>query len=344
MNWKFWEREERQQPYSDAIVAAIAGGATGGGADAKTAIREACAALWARAFASGTVSPANPATAALNPKVLALIGRELYSTGEVVFDIRVAGGRVALQSAASWSIVGLDTWSYELNMPQPSGHLTRFRPAAGVVHLRYADPPGRPWEGVSPAANASATHSLAGAVEKRLAQELDMPVGAVLPVPDTEAAGGLQSDISALEGKTVLVPSTAGGWDQQTGSSALASDWQPRRLGANPPATLEEIRRGAGADIAAAAGVPAPLLSIDADGTSRRESWRQFLHGTIQPVADIISPELADKLDTPDLSFDFDKLFASDLSGRARAFQSMVGGGLDVAKAAALAGLMEGAE
>ena len=262
MNWKFWEREERQQPYSDAIVAAIAGGATGGGADAKTAIREACAALWARAFASGTVSPANPATAALNPKVLALIGRELYSTGEVVFDIRVAGGRVALQSAASWSIVGLDTWSYELNMPQPSGHLTRFRPAAGVVHLRYADPPGRPWEGVSPAANASATHSLAGAVEKRLAQELDMPVGAVLPVPDTEAAGGLQSDISALEGKTVLVPSTAGGWDQQTGSSALASDWQPRRLGANPPATLEEIRRGAGADIAAAAGVPAPCSPL----------------------------------------------------------------------------------
>ena len=34
-------------------------------------------------------------------------------------------------------------------------------------------------------------------------------------------------------------------------------------------------------------------------------------------------------------------MFASDLSGRARAFQSMVGGGMDVQKAAALAGLME---
>lgn len=33
---------------------------------------------------------------------------------------------------------------------------------------------------------------------------------------------------------------------------------------------------------------------------------------------------------------------ASDISGRARAFQSMVGGGMDVTKAATLSGLMIG--
>ncbi|MCY4511367.1 MAG: hypothetical protein OXG35_31050 [Acidobacteria bacterium] len=37
----------------------------------------------------------------------------------------------------------------------------------------------------------------------------------------------------------------------------------------------------------------------------------------------------------------FDRLFAGDLSGRARAFQSLVGGGMDPGKAAGLAGLME---
>ena len=52
-------------------------------------------------------------------------------------------------------------------------------------------------------------------------------------------------------------------------------------------------------------------------------------------------PELRRKLDAPDLTLTFDRLFAGDLSGRARAFQSMVGGGLDVEKAAALSGLME---
>ena len=40
----------------------------------------------------------------------------------------------------------------------------------------------------------------------------------------------------------------------------------------------------------------------------------------------------------------FDKMFASDLSGRARAFQSMVGGGMPVDKAAALAGLIDPSE
>ena len=44
--------------------------------------------------------------------------------------------------------------------------------------------------------------------------------------------------------------------------------------------------------------------------------------------------------DTPDLRLSIDRLFASDLIIRARAFRSMVGGGMDVAKAAALAGLL----
>ena len=44
------------------------------------------------------------------------------------------------------------------------------------------------------------------------------------------------------------------------------------------------------------------------------------------------------------ISLSFDGLFAADLAGRARAFQSLVNGGMDVAKAAALAGLMQAEE
>ena len=55
---------------------------------------------------------------------------------------------------------------------------------------------------------------------------------------------------------------------------------------------------------------------------------RRFLHSTISPAARVVADELAVKLDTPGLAFDFKELFASDLSGRARAFQSMVGGGM----------------
>ena len=76
------------------------------------------------------------------------------------------------------------------------------------------------------------------------------------------------------------------------------------------------------------------------EGTALREGWRQFLHASVVPVAALVSAELSDKL-AVDIGLNFDRMFASDLSGRARAFQSMVGGGMDVAKAAALAGLME---
>ena len=64
------------------------------------------------------------------------------------------------------------------------------------------------------------------------------------------------------------------------------------------------------------------------------------MHATVTPLARIVSEELSDKFETP-ISLSFDGLFAADLAGRARAFQSLVGGGMDVAKAAALAGLMQ---
>ena len=84
--------------------------------------------------------------------------------------------------------------------------------------------------------------------------------------------------------------------------------------------------------------MPKPIRS---DGTAPHEAWRQFLHASVAPVALTVSEELADKLDTPDLSLNHDRMMASDISGRARAFHSLVGGGTDVAQAAALAGLVE---
>ena len=60
---------------------------------------------------------------------------------------------------------------------------------------------------------------------------------------------------------------------------------------------------------------------------------RRFLHSTISPAARVVADELAVKLDTPGLAFDFKELFASDLSGRAQGLsKSMVGGGMEVGK------------
>ena len=129
-----------------------------------------------------------------------------------------------------------------------------------------------------------------------------------------------------------------GDW-QGSRQDAPRGDWETRRLGANPPQSLDMLRSSSARHVLAACGVPVELVAAS-EGTGAREAFRRFLHATIAPAARLVELELSAKLDQ-DVRLSFDSLFASDLSGRARAFQSLVGGGMKVAKAAALAGLME---
>ena len=92
-------------------------------------------------------------------------------------------------------------------------------------------------------------------------------------------------------------------------------------------------------EVLAACGVP-PGLFLDADGTSQREGLRRYFSLTVEPLAGLLAAELSAKLET-EIGLGFSGRFAADLSGRARAFQSMVGAGMDLAKAAGRAGLME---
>ena len=57
-------------------------------------------------------------------------------------------------------------------------------------------------------------------------------------------------------------------------------------------------------------------------------------------LAGLLAAELSGKLEA-EIGLSFKGRFAADLAGRVRAFQSMVSGGMDLAKAAGLAGLME---
>ena len=53
----------------------------------------------------------------------------------------------------------------------------------------------------------------------------------------------------------------------------------------------------------------------------------------------MVASELSVKLNTP-IRLDWEELRASDIAGRARAFGTMVTGGMDLDKAAALSGLL----
>ena len=134
----------------------------------------------------------------------------------------------------------------------------------------------------------------------------------------------------------MLVETTAAGWGDGKGSSPL-TDWKPNRLGPNPPASVDAIRKGTFGEMLAACGCP-PSLFTDADGTSQREALRRWHLGTVIPIAGMIEDELSEKLNTP-VKLSFDK-YPLDLAGRAQAFQKMVAGGMDVSKAAVVSGLM----
>ena len=328
--------EKRAENYTEAIIAQLIDVAdTSVTPSGSTTAEEVAIGLWGRAFASANVTPSGPIADALTPTVLQMVGRNLAEHGESVWEIQVEGGELHLEHASDYTIQGMREWLYDLSLSYPDGIVTRTLPAARVLHVRYAEDGDQPWKGIGPFQQASTTRRLNANLETRLAEETSAKSGYLIPVPEVTAA--LQGDLNKLKGKSVLVKSTADGWDDTT--QAPKGDFESRRIGFNPPQTIKPLRDDVGRALLASAGVPAALLG-NAGSSDTREGYRQFLHGTIQPIAKLILGELRYKLDRPDLSLDFDDLMASDIAGRARAFGVMVTGGMELERAAALSGLL----
>ena len=127
-----------------------------------------------------------------------------------------------------------------------------------------------------------------------------------------------------------------GDWGNAGGETKV--DLKTERFGAEPPASMVELVSVASREIYAACGFNAALWG-GAQAASVREAWRLALFGVLSPLGRLVQAELQSKLDD-EVSLTWTELRASDLSGRARAFQSMVGGGMEVERAAGLAGLM----
>ena len=337
-------RETRQQSgYSEAILNSFLAYSEGrSGQVAATGALEACAGLWSRAFASARVQARGPVAAAVTPSVLALVGRDLIRRGESLHEIRVGRRGLRLIPSGQWDVHGPEepeAWVYQSTTYGASTSKTRWLAAAAVVHCVWGRQPERPGIGIGPMEFGKLTGDLTGNLELRLGEEAGGPVGHVLPVP---ADGGdrsveeLRRDLAAAKGATTLAETTSAGWGDGP-SAAPRQDWKPSRFGADPPEVLPNLRSDAALSVAAACGVP-PVLFDAKSATALREAWREYLHGSVAPVARTVEEELSAKLET-DVRLDFTELAASDVMGRARAFQSLVKGGMEKDRAAALAGL-----
>ena len=268
---------------------------------------------------------------ALTPDCLELVGRSLMRHGECVFLIDTTGGMLRLIPVATHDVEGgplPDSWEYRLTVAGPSQMLTYTNvPYASVLHFRYAVDSARPWRGNSLLDVATLTGKLSAETLRALSEEASGPVGRMLGIPKDghdDTVSNLKGDIKDAKGRTLLLEN--GDWDNVGGGSV---DLASKRFGAEPPTPLIEQADLASREVIAACGFNGALWN-GTQAAAVREAWRLALFGVLSPLGKKVEAELTLKLDDG-ISISWQELRASDLSGRARAFQSMVGGGMAVA-------------
>ena len=345
--------EVRASGYTDQVIAGIVAAATEGGTTtaAATAALETAAGEWGRSFAAADVAPANSRTAAITPAFLMMVGRELCRRGQSVHVIEVTGDGLALLPAWEWDVHGgpRAELSYRLSLAGPSETLSVTRPAAALVHCRYAVDPIRPWSGIGPLQVASASGRLAGNVAAALADETGGPRGTLITVPAQTGAADdvdgepvdpyaqIRADLGKLKGGVALPETFADGSGDR--AQRPDRDWKPERLGAQPPAALVELHRDVFGQVLTACGLSPAMFGGEGGATGQREGLRTFYRTTLLPTARLVTAELARKLDVPDLKLTFRELAAADVATAARSYAQLRKAGMGDPEARTLAGL-----
>lgn len=350
MRWPWQSKPEietRSSAYDDEIITQILARANGISArlPTATAALEACAGVVSRAFAVAEVEGPSWARDALSPACLSMIGRALIRRGEILFAIDAEDGALKLWPAADHDIDGgydPDTWSYRLNLAGPSEQVTRggLR-SESVIFLRYSVDADRPWISRGPIQSAAIAGRLSAETMTALADELAGPRGYLLPLPNTDgkdgSIAGLKADLKTLSGTIATVESMSTSWGTGDRRTAPSAEWEPRRVGARPPDAIVNLAELATKEILSACGI-SPALFDPRAAAAAREAYRQLLFSVVAPLGKLVSAELSVKLEAP-IVLKWAELRAADIMGRARAYQSLVGAGMDKARAETLSGL-----
>ena len=286
----------------------------------------------------------------LNAKILYQIGFDFNMEGESVYFIDEQPKETKLHRCASWDVYTTggnmianadeSNWFYRLNISTPKGTKTIVKaPSEKVLHFRINVDKNQPHRGRPFFVVARESADAYAAIENQIKEEYGSAFGHVLPAPLTQLGKENQkkmtNDLKNAKGSTLLVQTQAGGWSS---GERMATDWQSKRFGADPPQATATLREQLINSMLACAGVPPGLYGqAKVGGSGSQELFRQYLHGTLEPIAELITWECQSKLN-PDFKMGFGRLMASDVQARARALGAMVQAGVDMQLALSLTG------
>jgi len=125
--------------------------------------------------------------------------------------------------------------------------------------------------------------------------------------------------------------------DEGTGFGLPNDSPTTERVGMRPQPEVTDLRKSVFHSVLSACSVH-PALAGETSAGALREGWRIVLHGTLSPVSKIIASECGRKLGVPELRIDFKELYASAVTGKARALKGLVEAGVELQEARNMVG------
>ena len=322
------ELQTENRSYTEIVTQALVDAAVSSDGNAYVSALETAAGQLSRCFSAAQVE--GPNADSFNPWVMGQIGRSLVEAGEAIYWRRAGSNLVRVDN------YGIQpSGTYQLNVDGLNPILVE---PDRVLHVRWnMDINSKRGEG--PLTTARTLRQVLSKLETSLSTELNAAIGYLLPLPtdgQSKQIEDLKEDIADLKGKIAVIETTRAAWDGS--GNGPRRDFDLARLGPDVPASSVNLFNAIHNAVLTACGMPVNL-AIDSDGTGQREAWRRYLHGTVAPLGRLLITAAASI--GLSITLDWGNLFASDISGRARAFQSLVNGGMDTARAAIVSGLIE---
>lgn len=316
------KRETRavQPGYTAALMAARESWISGASGLAElTATVQTCVSLWEGGLSLADVT----GTDMIDRRTMALTARALALRGEAVFLIRDR-----LIPATDWDISTRNGTprAYRLGLPEIGGGRSETVLAAEVLHFRIGSDATTPWAGSAPLRRAQLSAQLLEALETALRDVYqDAPIGSqIIPVPEGSAddMDALRQGFKGRRGAALVIEgvaqSVAAGMHPQIGKA-------PDQLSPDLEKTLaDKLLTDAKGAIFGAFGVLPGLMNPATTGPMVREAQRHLAQLVLQPVANLLAEEAAEKLGGRVLIDCVRPMQAMDHGGKARAFATML--------------------